>query len=211
MRKLPVYILIDTSGSMRGEPIESVRVGIESMLSTLRQDPFALESLHLSIITFDKNAKVLFPLTPLDQVMLPTIVTPEEGATHLGAALERLCKQIKKEVQVGSSTNKGDWMPLLFVMTDGKPSDLSLYHRMCDKIRTMRFGSVVACAAGMTAKVEPLKRLTDSVYTLDTLDADSFRQFFQWVSASIGVSNKSVGSTQEVVLPPPPKEINIVT
>jgi uncharacterized protein YegL len=54
MRRLPVYLLIDTSGSMKGEPIESVKVGIESMLATLRQDPYALETVHISIITFDK-------------------------------------------------------------------------------------------------------------------------------------------------------------
>ena len=30
-RRLPVYLLIDTSGSMRGEPIESVKVGIDSL------------------------------------------------------------------------------------------------------------------------------------------------------------------------------------
>jgi uncharacterized protein YegL len=38
-RRLPVYLLIDTSGSMKGEPIESVKVGIETMLNTLRKDP----------------------------------------------------------------------------------------------------------------------------------------------------------------------------
>jgi uncharacterized protein YegL len=71
MRRLPVYILLDTSGSMRGEPIHSVNVGLQSMLSALRQDPYALESVHLSIITFDLEAKVYLPLTPLDQVQLP--------------------------------------------------------------------------------------------------------------------------------------------
>ena len=32
MRHLPVYILIDTSGSMKGEPIESVKVGLADMV-----------------------------------------------------------------------------------------------------------------------------------------------------------------------------------
>ena len=50
-RRLPVYLLIDTSGSMKGEPIESVKVGIETMLSTLRNDPYALETVNISIIT----------------------------------------------------------------------------------------------------------------------------------------------------------------
>ena len=31
MRRLPVYLLLDTSGSMRGEPIEAVNTGIRVM------------------------------------------------------------------------------------------------------------------------------------------------------------------------------------
>jgi len=77
MRRLPVYILLDTSGSMRGEPIHSVNVGLQSMLSALRQDPYALESVYLSVITFDIEAKVYLPLTPLDQVQIPDLDVPD--------------------------------------------------------------------------------------------------------------------------------------
>lgn len=210
MRRLPVYLLIDTSGSMKGEPIESVKVGLEAMVSSLRTDPFALESANISIITFDREVKVLLPLTPLEDVQLPNIETPESGPTHTGAALELLCKQIDKEVTLSTPEKKGDWMPLLFLMTDGKPSDLQVYNNIIPEVKKRHFASIVACAAGMKAKVEPLKQLTDQVYTLDTLDSSSFKQFFKWVSASIGVGNRSIGATDELVLPPPPEEVNVV-
>ena len=93
MRRLPVYLLIDTSGSMRGEPIESVKVGLEAMVSSLRQDPFALESVNISIITFDRDVKQILPLTPLDELQLPEITTPESGPTHTGQALKLLAKK----------------------------------------------------------------------------------------------------------------------
>lgn len=210
MRRLPVYILIDTSGSMKGEPIESVKVGLEAMVSSLRQDPFALESACISIITYDKDVKCLVPLTPLEDLQLPEITTPESGPTHMGAALQMLCQQIDKEVQLSTPERKGDWMPLLFLLTDGKPSDIQLYNEIIPEVKKRKFASVVACAAGMKAKPEPLKLLTDQVYMLDTLDSSSFKQFFKWVSASIGLGNRSVGSTEDLVLPPPPSEVNLV-
>lgn len=210
MRRLPVYLLIDTSGSMKGEPIESVKVGIESMIATLRQDPYALETVNISIITYDREVKVLLPLTPLEDLQLPNITTPDSGPTHTGAALEKLCKQLDAEVTLSTPDRKGDWMPLLFIMTDGHPSDIMLYNQIVPMVKKKKFASIIACAAGMKAKIEPLKQLTDQVYSLDTMDSTSFKKFFKWVSDLIEVGNKSVGAIDELILPPPPEEVNFI-
>jgi len=208
MRRLPVYLLIDTSGSMKGEPIESVKVGIESMISTLRQDPYALETVNISIITYDRDVKVILPLTPLEDLQLPDITTPDSGPTHTGAALEMLCKQVEHEVTLSTPDRKGDWMPLLFIMTDGHPSDIMTYNQIVPVVKQKKIASIIACAAGMKAKIDPLKLLTDQVYSLDTMDSTSFKKFFKWVSDVIEVGNKSVGATDELVLPPAPEESN---
>lgn len=210
MRRLPVYLLLDTSGSMRGEPIESVKVGLESMVASLRQDPFALESVYISIITFDRDVKQILPLTELEALQIPEIVTPESGPTHLGEALEVLCRTVDNDVQLSTPEKKGDWMPLLFVMTDGKPSDIQKYNQMIPEVKKRNFGSIIACAAGAKSDVRPLQLLTDQVYSLDTTDSATFRQFFKWVSASVSVGNKSVGTSNEIQLPPPPPEVHTV-
>lgn len=210
MRRLPVFLLLDTSGSMKGEPIESVKVGLETMLAALRRDPFALESASLCLITFDREAKILVPLTPLDQFSLPDISVPDSGPTHTGKALELLCEEVDKSVRKGSLTSKGDWKPLLFLMTDGKPSDIQLYERMAEEVKKRGFAFIAPCAAGMQARVEPLKALADQVYALQTMDESDFRKFFQWVSASIVAGNRSVGATEDLPLPPPPEEVSII-
>lgn len=210
MRRLPVYILLDTSGSMRGEPIHSVNVGLQSMLSALRQDPYALESVYLSVITFDIEAKVYLPLTPLDQVQIPDLDVPNVGATFMGAALELLAQEVQQNVQKSSNDVKGDWRPLLFLMTDGSPSDVYAYQQIVPTIKQLNFATIVACAAGPKAKTESLLQLTDQVVVLDTMDSNSFASFFKWVSASVVAGSSSVGVSDSISLPPPPAEIQLV-
>ncbi|ENV16223.1 vWA domain-containing protein [Acinetobacter guillouiae] len=210
MRRLPVYILLDTSGSMRGEPIHSVNVGLQSMLSALRQDPYALESVYLSVITFDIEAKVYLPLTPLDQVQIPDLDVPNVGATFMGAALELLAQEVQQNVQKSSNDVKGDWRPLLFLMTDGSPSDVYAYQQIVPTIKQLNFATIVACAAGPKAKTESLLQLTDQVVVLDTMDSNSFASFFKWVSASVVAGSSSAGVSDSISLPPPPAEIQLV-
>lgn len=91
MRKLPVYLLLDTSGSMNGEPIEAVRNGMQTLLSALRQDPHAIESAWLSVITFSDAARQVTPLTELGQFQMPAISAG--GTTSMGAALKLLAQR----------------------------------------------------------------------------------------------------------------------
>jgi len=210
MRRLPVYLLLDTSGSMKGEPIESVKSGIGAMIAALRQDPHALESMHLAIITFDREVKTILPLSPLESLVVPEIACPASGPTHMGAALEILRERVLTEVLRTEGDQKGDWRPLLFVMTDGVPSDVQLYNEMVPKVRSLGFASIIACAAGPKARKEDLTPLADHVVTLDTMDGSGFANFFRWVSASVAAGSASAGPSGELHLPPPPPEVNLV-
>ncbi len=209
-RRLPVYILIDTSGSMNGEPIHSVNSGLQTMLSVLKQDPFALESVWMSVITFDVEVKELIKLTPLDEIAIPEIVVPKSGATFLGAALELLVSKISTEIKKTTQDAKGDWRPLLFIMTDGAPSDLGAFESVIPHIKAINFASIIACAAGPKAKKEFLLMLTENVVVLDVMDSTSFSNFFKWLSSSVASGSSSVGLAGQNSLPPPPPEIQLV-
>ncbi len=210
MRRLPVYFLLDTSGSMYGEPIQALNYALSGMINTLRADAQALDSLWISIITFDRDVKEIVPLTELASFQLPEITCPQSGPTHTGRALEMLHQKVQAEVRKGSDTQKGDWKPLFFLFTDGKPNDLMLYREMIPKIKALNFGAIVCCAAGNLADDSLLKELTSDVVHLDSADSSRLKQFFKWVSETIEQGNKSQGTGESVALPPPPSEITVV-
>ncbi|MDR0354274.1 MAG: VWA domain-containing protein [Deltaproteobacteria bacterium] len=208
MRKLPIYILLDTSGSMRGEPIEAVKTGLQSLLSSLRRDPYAMETVYICIVTFDREARILSPMTELSVFNLPDIPPLESSPTNLGEALELMCKLYDKEVIKANDEQKGDWLPLAVVMTDGSPSDTMLFEEMCEKLRNYRFAHLIGCAAGPKAKTEPLRRFATDVVTLETMDSNAFSQFWQWVSLAVSRQSQTTDLSHED-LPPPPPEIKL--
>ncbi|MGN3439110.1 vWA domain-containing protein [Proteus penneri] len=211
MRRLPVYLLIDTSGSMRGESIHAVNVGIQTMLNALRQDPYALESVHISIITYDNEAREFIPLTALEDFQFSDITVPSSGGTFTGAALECLIQCVDRDIKRSDGDQKGDWRPLVFLMTDGTPSDAYAYGEAIKEVKKRSFGSIIACAVGPKAKHDHLKELTPQVVALETLDSNAFSGFFKWVSASVASGSSSAGvKTDKDTLPPPPPEIQLV-
>lgn len=211
MRRLPVYLLLDTSGSMHGEPIEAVKNGVQILVSTLRQDPYALETAFLSVITFDSAARQVAPLTDLASFQPPALAAT--GVTALGEALDLLAQRITAEVATTTADSKGDWKPLVFIMTDGSPTDD--WQKGLERLRKVRTGVVIACAAGPKADTKVLKQITDVVVQLDTADSNTIKAFFKWVSASVSTGSQKVDAGQKEVtglsdLPPPPPEVNVV-
>lgn len=209
-RRLPVYLLLDCSGSMMGEPIEAVRQGVKALLSELRGDPQALETAYLSVITFDSSARQITPLTELMQFKEPEINA--SGATALGGALNVLIDCVKNEVRKSTDTQKGDWRPLVFILTDGAPTDIEAFNQAVQSMKSVKIANIIACAAGSNADTSYLKQVTESVLMMNTLSAGDMAQFFAWVSGSIKMSSKSLDAKPggAIELPPPPQGFVVV-
>lgn len=209
-RRLPVYLLLDCSGSMMGEPIEAVRQGVKALLSELRGDPQALETAYLSVITFDSTARQTTPLTELMLFKEPQINA--SGATALGGALEILIDCINTEVRKTTETQKGDWRPLVFIITDGSPTDIEAFKHAAQQLKSVKVANIIACAAGSNADTTYLKQITENVLMMNTLSAGDMAQFFAWVSSSVKMSSKRLDANPDgaIELPPPPQGFVIV-
>ncbi|MDA7896580.1 VWA domain-containing protein [bacterium] len=194
-RRLPVYFLLDCSESMIGEGIQEVENGLNEFLGTLRRDPRCLESVWISVITFSSKAEQIIPLSELTDVNIPSLsVRP---GTAMGEAYQLLTQCIEREVVKGSPQVKGDWRPLVFVITDGQPTDDFLKSKAAiETLTSPRVANVYAIGCGEDVDFGQLNEISDIVLSLDSLDPEGIRKLFVWLTASVQTASVEVQSKE---------------
>lgn len=195
MRRLPVFFVLDVSESMAGENLKKMEDGIALIVRSLRTDPHALESVYLSVIAFAGIARTIAPLVDVASFYPPKL--PIGSGTSLGAALQELMKQIDISVVKTTTEQKGDWKPIAYLFTDGKPTDkadaaISVWQKSYAKK-----ASLVAVALGKYADLSALRSLTETVLVFEESQEGDFKKFVQWVTASVVAQSKSVGESQQ--------------
>ena len=191
MRRLPVYLLVDTSGSMHGEAIEAVRNGLQVLVSALRQDPYALETVYLSVIAFAGIAKTLAPLVELVAFYPPRL--PVGSGTSLGAALNHVMDEINQHVITNSPERKGDYKPVVYLMTDGGATDNPAAAIARWQRDFARRANLVSIGIGPFADLAQLAPISHGVLRLDTNNEADFKAFIDWISQSVSSQSRSLG------------------
>jgi uncharacterized protein YegL len=180
---------------MVGEPIDWVQDGMATIIKELRTDPYALETVWTSVIAFAGQAKTIAPLQEVISFYPPKF--PIGSGTSLCAGLGHLMYELKKNIVVTTAEQKGDWKPIVFLFTDGVPTDsLSDLQAVIAewKQKWQRAAYLVIVSFGKNTDAHILSELTDNVLYFNNSDANAYKQFFKWVTASIKASSVSVDS-----------------
>jgi uncharacterized protein YegL len=190
-RRVPVYILADTSGSMVGAPIETLNNHLKIFKDILMSDPYAYETAWVSLITFGgDDAKVVCPLTKIKDFEPPFFEA--SGRTPLGDAMKKLNECIDKEVRLRDKNHVNDYKPLVYVLTDGRPTDDG-WHETIEAVkeRTNRKVAVTfTLGCGPEVDEDVLKLISsgknDFAIKVEEMTPEMISTFFQAISQSIG-------------------------
>lgn len=191
MRMLPVYFLIDVSESMIGDTMRQLDEGLAKLSDTLKTIPEALETAQVSIIAFAGKAKVITPMVEVANLYPPRL--PIGGGTSLGAALELLMERIDHDVTPTTPDRKGDWKPIVFLLTDGVPTDNPGSAMTRWKSDYARKASLVSISVGGRADLKGLREISDKTMILNDISDNAFANLITWVTQSITIQSQSVG------------------
>ena len=206
MRRLPVYFLIDISESMVGKPIQHVEEVLANIIQALKTNPQALETVWVSIIVFSDQAKTIVPLQEIGNFYPPKFLVG--SGTSLSKGFGHLMYELRKNIVKTTDEKKGDWKPIIFLFTDGVPTDSSsdLQGTIVEwKKKWQRSSNLIAISFSDNTDNHILGELTETVIQFKSSDANSFEKFFE-----VTFAPTSIGITDRVILPPPPIEEIIV-
>jgi uncharacterized protein YegL len=178
---------------MAGDPIEQVQDGMATIIKKLRTDPYALETVWISVIAFAGQAKTLAPLQEIISFYPPKF--PIGSGTSLSQGLGHLMYELRKNFVKTTYEQKGDWKPIIFLFTDGVPTDNKNDIKAVTaewKKNWKQTANLVAISFGNNTDKNILGELTENVLLFDNTDANAYKQFFKWVTDSIKTSSLSV-------------------
>lgn len=207
-RALPVFILLDVSGSMSGEKIETVNVALKEMLNSFKKIENPKGIIELCILTFGGDSvNVIKPLSKITDE--DTFILTAEGRTPMGMVFEKVADMIEDKNVVSSRA----YTPTIVLISDGNPTDYNAAGKSIEEImnwnalQKLHSGSRsskatrLAMGIGQDVDLNILKAFINNneIPVISAKDNNTISKFFEWVTMSISVRSISYNPNQATI------------
>jgi len=188
-RKVPMCLVVDTSGSMMNKDgsdqpkINELNRNIRSLINYIKNDPKASRICDLAIISFGGSVNVVSGYNSIDQIHFEDLVP--QGRTPMGEAVEKAIELLKIRRDYYRSNNIEHYKPILLLMGDGNPTDnyqpaaLELTHMVNN-----RELKVFPVGVGNSFDQSILSEFSPQIHPKKITDASGFSQLFRLLSSS---------------------------
>lgn len=195
--RCPCVLLLDTSGSMDGRPIDALNHGLRAFEMDLSQDALAQRRVEIAIVTFGNGVRMRQEFVTVDQFQAPTLTA--SGDTPMGQAIELAITMLRNRKDQYKANGIAYYRPWIFMITDGTPTDY--WQSAAQSVQAEEAsGSLAFFAIGVQdANMQILSQI--AVRPPMMLQGLQFVNLFLWLSRSQQrVSSGKVGD--QVALPP---------
>jgi len=196
--RCPCVLVLDTSGSMSGEAIAQLNVGLRRFRDDLMSDTLAMKRVDVAIITFGPT-QLEMPFQTAGSFIPPTLNA--SGDTPLGGAVQMALELVRQRKVEYRSNGIAYYRPWVFLITDGAPTDqwapAAAALKEAEASKSVAFFAVGVDGADMAVLNQFGSR------GAARLNGFQFREMFQWLSASMSAVSRSAIDAEFIALPAP--------
>lgn len=197
-RKMTLFFVIDTSGSMSGSKIGSVNDAIENVLPMIGEisDENPDAEINVAALEFSTGTRWLYD-EPKDAKEFIWQKVEADGLTSLGEACEELNKKLSRNGGFMSSPS-GCFAPAIILLSDGGPTDnFEGGLRVLQGNSWYKSAIKIAIAIGDDADKDVLKQFTGSSEAVITVhNIDALKKMIRIIAiTSSQIGSKSTSAT----------------
>jgi uncharacterized protein YegL len=200
--RCPCILLLDTSGSMKGQPLDALNEGLRTFQQELDRDSLAKKRVEVAIVTFNSEVEIVQDFVTADDFNPPMLKA--KGLTHMGEAILRGLEMLQVRKALYREHGVSYYRPWLFLITDGEPQGESeeLIEQATQRIKDDEANKHVAFFA-VGVEAADMSRLSQiSVREPLKLKGLNFKELFVWLSASMQQVSQSAQMDEQLPLPP---------
>lgn len=192
-----VVLLLDTSGSMSGEPIDQLNQGVDLFQQELSQDNVASRRVEVAIVSFNSYVEVVQDFVTVNKFNPPYLSAT--GLTAMGEAIETGLSLVESRKQIYRDNGIDYFRPWVLLITDGGPNSPNPDSNWQNAAQMVRHFAANKKVNFFTIAVEDADlNILSQIAPPDTpplkLKGLAFKELFLWLSSSMsGVSASKPG------------------
>jgi uncharacterized protein YegL len=199
--RCPFVLLLDTSKSMAGAPVQALNDGLRAFHTELMKDALARLRVEIAVLTFGGHVQLVQDFVTADSFVPP--VLQADGLTPMGSGIMRALDLIATRKKKYQANGVAYYRPWVIMITDGAPQgeDFDMIRQAIKRVAEQEANNkVMFFAVGVEgANMQLLSKI--AVRPPAKLRGLQFTDLFVWLSKSaerIAYSQVS----QQVELPP---------
>lgn len=121
--RTPCILVLDCSGSMRGEPIKQLNTGLQALEKELKEDIDASSRVQLLVIKAYGKDDAEISADWVDAMNFTAPIMEASGLSPIGKAMELALQKIEEQKCLYDSCGITSKRPWIFLISDGEPTD----------------------------------------------------------------------------------------
>lgn len=197
--RVPICLVLDTSGSMHGEAIRELNEGARCFFEAILSDEVARYSAEIAMVTFGERVEVALDFMSIERQTVPRLVA--DGYTPMGEAVNMALDLLEMRKEEYKDNGIAYFQPWMVLMTDGDPTDNidEAVRRTTNLVNDKKL-TLFPIGIGPNANMGILAKFSPQWAPL-RLKGLKFKEFFQWLSMSVERTSHST-TGEHIALPP---------